>query len=418
MTDFQIMTAVNDSELQRFPALRSLSADALQELRRNAKVVTEGTRGKPLFILRDSRPEVFFLLDGSLRMERPDGSGFNLQAGEGPAQAPLGASEGGMLTATSLSAVRYLKVDADLLSILGRSGEPEDYAIDELHADDDEPDNRLLFRIYQDYIDDRLDIPQIPEISLRVRKAVEQPDVDIPMVARIIQADPALVARLLRVANSALYAGASPVGNIRDALVRLGLDVTRDLVTSFTLQNLFNTRHVVVKQRILKVWQHSTMVAAVSFTLARLTRLYEPEHALLAGLLHDIGTATILQQADACEALAEDPQGLEEVVTKLRGQVGAMVLEKWGFGADLVNVAREAHVWYRNDSPGHDLCDLVIVANLHCMGGDAQAFGAPPMELIPAYRKLSLGDLTESQQLKILEDAKREIIEMRRLLLG
>lgn len=412
------MTAVNDSELQRFPALRSLSADALHELKRHAAVLTEDVRGKPLFTLRVARPHTFFLLDGSLRLERADGTGFNLRAGEGAALEPLGAGQEGLLTATSLSPVRYLKVDADLLDILGRSGEPEDYAIDELHADDDEPDNRLLFRIYQDYIDDKLDIPQIPEISLRVRKAVDQPEVDIPMVARIIQADPALVARLVRVANSALYAGASPVGNIRDALVRLGLSVTRDLVTSFTLQNLFKSDHALVRQRILKVWQHSTMVAAVSFTLARLTRLYEPEHALLAGLLHDIGTATILQQADACEALAQDSRALEEVVVKLRGQVGAMVLEKWGFSTDLVNVAREAHTWYRDDSPEHELCDLIIVANLHCMGGDAEAFGAPPMELVPAYGKLSLGDLTASQQLKILDDAKKEITEMRRLLLG
>ncbi|MDZ7754267.1 MAG: HDOD domain-containing protein [Gammaproteobacteria bacterium] len=412
------MTAVDDSELQRFPALRSLSAEALHELKRNATVITGAARGKPLFTLRDTRPETFFLLAGSLRLERPDGTGFNLRAGEAAALQPLGAGHPGRLSATSLSPVRCLKVDADLLSVLQRADEPEDYAIDELHADDEEPDNRLLFRIYQDYIDDKLDIPQIPEISLRVRKAVEQPEVDIPMVARIIQADPALVARLVRVANSALYAGASPVGNIRDALVRLGLSVTRDLVTSFTLQHLFNTEHAMVKQRILKVWQHSTMVAAVSFILARLTRLYEPEHALLAGLLHDIGTATLLQQADTCEALAGNAKGLEEVVVKLRGQVGAMVLEKWGFSTDLVNVAREAYVWYRDDSPEHDLCDLVIVANLHCMGGDAEALGAPPMELVPAYRKLSLGDLTESQQLKILEDAKKEISEMRRLLLG
>ena len=408
------MAVLQEKELQRFQPMRSLTMDALRELKRKT-VPVQGARGSVLFTLRESRPEQFFLVEGSIRLQRSDGTGQTVSAGEPSAEQPVGADLQGVVTATALSAVRYFKIDADLLNVLHRPGAPTDYAVSELHADDDAPDDKLLFRIYQDYIDDKLDIPQVPEISLRVRRAIENPEVDIPKVARIIQADPALVARLVRVANSALYGGVAPVNNIREALVRLGLSVTRDLVTSFTLQNLFESDHRQVKQRILKVWQQSTMVAAVSFTLARLTRLYEPEHALLAGLLHDIGTATILRQADACDALVSDPTALEQVVVKLQGQVGEMVLEKWGFGEDLRLVARESQDWYREQTH-HDLCDLVLVARLHAFDGELA--NGPELQFVPAYRRLGLDSLGESQRLKMLDDAKQEITEMRRLLLA
>ena len=116
----------------------------------------------------------------------------------------------------------------------------------------------LISKIKEEHKSGRLILPSLPEIVVRVRQAVNDDDVNLGNVVKLIQLDPSLTARLVQIANSPLYRSRQPVENCLMAVNRLGLKTTRDLVTCLVLNNIFNSenKHLEVK---VKKWTYFTM---------------------------------------------------------------------------------------------------------------------------------------------------------------
>src|SRR5690606_20028635 len=201
---------------------------------------------------------------------------------------------------------------------------------------------RLFHRLFQDLQNGTLSLPSMPDVAMRVRQAVNEEDVSAAYLAKIIQIDPAVAARVIQVANSALYGSGQGVDSLIAAIQRLGSQKTREVVMAVTLREVFKTRSALLTKRMAQLWQHSSLVAATAAVLARKLFGFSPERALLAGLVHDIGIVPMLAHAEAYPQLAEDPASLEATIGTYRGQVGAMILRRWNFPEDLVTVALEA----------------------------------------------------------------------------
>lgn len=165
-----------------------------------------------------------------------------------------------------------------------------------------------------------------------------------------------------------------------------------------------------------KLWKHSTQVAGICFVLAKLSRRFNPEHALLAGLLHDIGEVAILSYAENFPEIANNEQQLEQVMKDMRGVIGCHILTAWGFLEDLVVVTREAEDWTRERPEEADYTDLVIVAQLHSYIGTPEMKTLPTLDRVPAFQKLDIGDLTPELSIQILEDAADQIAGAQALL--
>jgi HD-like signal output (HDOD) protein/tRNA A-37 threonylcarbamoyl transferase component Bud32 len=290
------------------------------------------------------------------------------------------------------------------------------YCVDEITADDQAASKRAFYQIYQDYMADRLKVPSMPDVAIRIRKAVEQPDINVDDLTKVIQADPSLAAYLVRVAKSPLFAGNDSVQSPHSAIVRLGMGVTRDMVTSFTLRNLFTSRAPAVKQRMREVWRHSCVVAALSFVLARLTPGIDKEQGLLAGLLHDVGALVLLAHAESYPELVADGAQLDGFLTELGGQIGAMVLRRWEFPDEFVAVPLEAENWERDSGPKIDLSDVVMLSRLHSFMGTPRMEGLPRIDSLPAFHKLTVSELTPDLSLQVLQEAQQELTDLRRLL--
>lgn len=276
--------------------------------------------------------------------------------------------------------------------------------------DHGEIESLLSFDLYNDLRLEKLDLPTLPEVAVRIGRAVKDDTRDAARIAEIIQTDPVITAKLIRVANSAYYGGLNPLDTCEGAIVRLGIDTTHNLVLTFALQDLFNSKSVTVKKRMRQLWKHSTRVAALCFVLAKKTRCFPPDQALLAGLIHDIGEIAILtylEKYTAFTALQEEQ--IDAVITALRGQVGGMILRYWDFPPEFVTVAVNAEEWHRDSGPNAEYCDLVMIAQLHSFVGTPLLASVPPMNELSAFKKLPLGDLTPQNSLKLLDEAKEQI---------
>ncbi len=105
------------------------------------------------------------------------------------------------------------------------------------------------------------------------------------------------------------------------------------------------------------LWKHSTRVAAICQVLARITKRFDPEHAMLAGLMHDIGSVAVLNYIENCHTEDLQAPTVDHAVENLRAQTGGMILRSWGFATDFIVTALEAEEWMRNKGPEPDYCD-------------------------------------------------------------
>ena len=133
-----------------------------------------------------------------------------------------------------------------------------DYAVDEISGDDERIESKLLCDIFEDYVANKLDVPTLPDIALRVREAVDDVDANVPELPVLFPATHRLPGGWFRLLTAPPYRGVSSAESCRDAIVRLGLTTTKELVNSIALKSLFQTSSSLLKARMQELWRHST----------------------------------------------------------------------------------------------------------------------------------------------------------------
>ncbi|MCP4332056.1 MAG: HDOD domain-containing protein [Gammaproteobacteria bacterium] len=250
--------------------------------------------------------------------------------------------------------------------------------------------------IIDDLENDRLRLPTLPEVAIKVRETADDEDASIRDVAKIIETDAALSARIVQVGNSALYRGANPAETVQAAAMRMGLDTVRTLTTSLVMKQLFQATHPVVDHYLRIAWKRSTYVAAFSTMLARSSTSLESDIALLAGLTHSIGLAPILIKAESYPVLLNDTRQLERLMYEIYPLVGSQILKNWDFSEALVSVPAEHLNIDRDGNNGKaDYVDIVQVALLQTLDDDGHPLAQVDYDLVSAFDRLGMRDAVE-----------------------
>lgn len=277
-------------------------------------------------------------------------------------------------------------------------------------------DQDFLSSLSDDIRANRLPLPAMPDVAVKVGRYVNDEHMDVGQLAKLLSADPILAGRILQIANSPFFRGLNPVETVQAAISRLGAVCVRNLVTSIVVAQMFDKAGAdLIRPQLQAAWQHATRVAAHSYVLARkLTRLSADE-ALLAGLLHNIGVLPMLARAIREPALLDDPAAFDEAVEQMHTRVGALVLQMWEFSDNFISVVTEHEDLLREPEDGPDLVDVVMVANLHCRLGSSHRLAKVPWSGVPAFQRLGL---TPELSLNAIREARGEIEELQRLLRG
>lgn len=251
--------------------------------------------------------------------------------------------------------------------------------------------DQLYNSILADLDTGKLLLPTLPEVALKVREVVNNQDVTAAQLADIIVTDAALSARLLKVANSALYRGRVPVESVQTAVSRLGLQMVRNLVTSLVMEQMFKPTSRILEKRMRQLWEHSTEVAAISQVIASKQPSIKTDEAMLAGLIHNIGVLPILMRAESTPGLIEDDARLDQLIENLYPRIGGAILKNWQFPENLITVAAEHANLNRNSgADGPDLCDVVQVANLQSYFDTEYALDPQTRHKVLAFEKLGI----------------------------
>lgn len=251
--------------------------------------------------------------------------------------------------------------------------------------------------IIDDLENDRLPLPTLPEVAIRVRETADDENTSITDVAKIIETDAALSARIVQVGNSALYRGINPAETVQAAAMRMGLDTVRSLATSLVMKQLFQATHPVVDHYLRRAWKQSTDVAALSAMIARSSTTLQSDSALLAGLTHSIGLSPILVKAEGDPALLNDVPALENLIYEIYPIVGSRILENWGFSEALVKVpAEHLNIARDGNSVKADYVDIVQVALLQTLDDPNHPLAKVNHAEVSAFARLGMdSDLEE-----------------------
>lgn len=192
-------------------------------------------------------------------------------------------------------------------------------------------------------------LPSPPVVMARLIELGEDPDANLSEIIEVLNTDAVLVARLIRLANSPLYAGRRRTDNLRQAVIALGLDAVLTASLSLTLLSRAETTGIsrLFKQRC---WTRSVHAAACAQRVAGAVDGVSEAEAFLAGLLQDIGVQVVSRLEPTtyldvdCEAFHAD--AIEAELAHLAADhalVGAELLEAWGLPDRIVNAVRLSH---------------------------------------------------------------------------
>jgi putative nucleotidyltransferase with HDIG domain len=192
------------------------------------------------------------------------------------------------------------------------------------------------------------DLPTVPIVAKKVVKALSNPNTNINDLNKIISTDQALSARILKIANSAMYYCQREIESLAVAMSRIGFASLKSIVIAVSTKDIYKTFGEAEKL----LWEHSVGVSIASQTVAQAVGGFKPDEIFTGGLMHDIGK-TLLNNKDpkkysqVFQKVHEEGKIFIEAEQAIYGfthaEVGSLLINKWNLPAILTDVIRIHH---------------------------------------------------------------------------
>ncbi|MBI5234109.1 MAG: HDOD domain-containing protein [Deltaproteobacteria bacterium] len=175
-------------------------------------------------------------------------------------------------------------------------------------------------------------LPAMPQVIFEIEETMKREDANVTDLAKLIAMDVGISSRLMGVANSVFYGGAECTA-VDEAILRLGMHETKQLVYLIANRNLFALKDRRYEKIIEDLYIHSIACGAAGQAMAKNLRLNDSYNYFAIGLLHDIGKLLVLQ---VLSEITKNTRGVDitlalNIMDSLHNKAGYMLLEKWNF---------------------------------------------------------------------------------------
>jgi putative nucleotidyltransferase with HDIG domain len=269
-------------------------------------------------------------------------------------------------------------------------------------------------------------LPIMPHIAAEVAKLASDPNASLEDLRKLVDRDPSLTARMLKVSNSPLHGLPNEVRSLGVAFTLLGRETVRNMVLAMSMQHVY-TRFGLM-ERLL--WQHATLAGPVASRLAQHPEIkLDPREAFTAGMLHDVGkTALANSYPDQYETVMKRVynEGTSFVSVEREhfgfdhAELGARVAQEWGVPEKIVAVIRHHHDPAALATLPDDVARMTALISITtaCLTrlGVGRREKVPSLDIasLPAWRFLGLA---ADEVVRVLLVCRQEI-EANRSLLG
>ncbi len=188
-----------------------------------------------------------------------------------------------------------------------------------------------------------LRLPTLPEIGQRLLPILNSEQSGFDAIAALVEKEQSMSARLLQIANSPIYAGYERINNLTQAVARLGLRETRNILMTVIAEDLFKTPYRFFRGIMRTLWLHSVSTAYACEIIAQRIAIPETKDFFTLGLLHDIGKLLILHLLEIGRKNGRwsesdlDEFNVSQIMLMRHHDLGARLLEKWIYPPRLHN---------------------------------------------------------------------------------
>jgi putative nucleotidyltransferase with HDIG domain len=240
--------------------------------------------------------------------------------------------------------------------------------------------------------------PVLPATAIELLALSRSPKVEFDQITTLLQKDALVAAKVLKVAQSAIYARGARLTSLQDAVVRLGLETVAGLFMQVSM-NMKVFRAPGYEKVMVALRRHSAMVANVARIVCRRTSVYD-EYAFLCGLLHDVGIS-----AGAAVLGASAPFEIAwPAILDAHAEAGRTLCAAWNLPPDVALVV-QAHHGAPPGQPQHPVASAIMVSEWMArrlgFGIDEDGTDQPPV------RELKALGISEAMTAEILGEAKQ-----------
>ena len=189
--------------------------------------------------------------------------------------------------------------------------------------------------------------PPLPHVAAQAISMVEDPDTTAGKLTTLLGQDTALAARVLKIANSAMFSMQREITTLNQAIMVIGFKSLKGIIVAATLRQL-NRKFGKPEQMI---WENSAATAIACHTLTSSLRKPFVDEAFLLGLLHDLGKLVLVNQlpAEYQNVINTTKKGVlfvdveQEQLGFAHPLIGALVAKKWNFSMETCQVILHHH---------------------------------------------------------------------------
>ncbi|MDX1708801.1 MAG: HDOD domain-containing protein, partial [Desulfobacterales bacterium] len=220
---------------------------------------------------------------------------------------------------------------------------------------------QIFTKIIQDFNLGKITPPVMPQVVKQVQSVIQRPNSTADHVAAVIEKDPVISLRLISVANSPIYRGIHKIRNLKEAIPRLGLKETLNLVIAIANKSLYETDRAQFRILMDKLWVHSLASAYGAKLIAEHLKLADPENFFLMGLVHDVGKCLLLQAFTYISKTKKiNFDVIQANIQQGHLSIGGVLLRRWGFDDVFVKVVTR----HENIVPTPDTEKELLVVHL------------------------------------------------------
>ncbi|MGQ8364903.1 HDOD domain-containing protein [Glaciecola sp. 1036] len=197
--------------------------------------------------------------------------------------------------------------------------------------------NALLTILVEKINNDTLVLPTLPAIALKVRKAADDPNINLNGMADVVGQDPSLSARMIKISNSAYLGRTVKVTSTTQAVTRIGLAQVKNIATALAMEQLFVSKNEVVKKYMAAKWDQivdivaNAMAAMILYQRKTKDKSMSLDTMTLCALVADIGALPVLTEAERHDSVFANPTFLDVAIDKLAGRIGGSIMRQWQF---------------------------------------------------------------------------------------
>ncbi|NOY92812.1 MAG: HDOD domain-containing protein [Deltaproteobacteria bacterium] len=218
----------------------------------------------------------------------------------------------------------------------------------------------LMERLGADLARGTADLPVLPAAAMEALRLAQKPEMNFAEVVRGVEVEPPLAARILAHVNSPLYSRGVPIASLQQALARMGVQATRDILYMAVYGSaLFDTPRY--QARVRRVFDRGVLIGRAARELAGSVedQKLDPDLGFLAGLLHDIGRTRCLKLIAGYAERAPDTE-VKTAVEALHARAGAELVTAWRLPPELGEVC----LHHLDPEEDQSLARLVQLADL------------------------------------------------------